>query len=731
MVDKKIKIKKIDISKQFATSKKLKAKPPLVKKERAKKIEPRKTKIEKPVFKKAEEKEIKPKKTELKKPEVKRNIVRKPEIKIESKKPEEKKQEIAKRADYSAKDIYVLKGLEPVRKRPAMYIGSTGLEGVHHLLTEVVGNSIDEAIMGYCKNIVVTLLPENRVEVKDNGRGIPVDIHPETKKSALETVVTQLHAGAKFGGKVYATTGGLHGVGISVVCALSKYMRAEVCQGGFLYSQEYSRGNVTTKLKKEGACQATGTTIIFEPDPQIFREIIWNPRKILNYLRQQAYLTRGIKIVFCDKRRENPRSYTFYFEGGIASYVRYLTQGRTPRHPHIFYGNGQINDIIVEGALVYTKEFESFEESFANNVFTFEGGTHLTGFRIALTRTLNDYARKEKMLKEKNEILAGKDVKEGLTGVVSVKVREPQFEGQTKKKLGNPEVRAAVAEVISEKFLDFLEQNPADARAIIENCLLAQKARNAAKNAREMIIKTGFSRNLVLPGTLADCSNRDPKNSELFIIEGSSAGGSAKQGRDRRFQAILPLRGKILNVEKARSDKILASKEIKSLIIAMGTAIDEDFNINRLRYHKIILMADADVDGLHIRTLLLTLFYRHFKPIIDNGYLYIAQPPLYRIKAGNEVRYFHTEEQKTKFLKELSTKKQTGIDIQRYKGLGEMNPEQLWETTMNPENRILLRVDVEDAEESDKVFDTLMGEEVLPRKKFIQAYASKVKNLDV
>jgi len=590
-------------------------------------------------------------------------------------------------------------------------------------------NSIDEAMMGHCNEIKVTLLPQNRVKVEDNGRGIPVEIHPQTKKSALETVMTYLHAGAKFGGKVYASTGGLHGVGVSAVCALSKYMRAEVCRDGNLYCQEYSRGKAKNKVKKIGSCEKSGTTVLSEPDPKIFKKIEWIPKKILNFLRQQAYLTRGVKITFLDKRNEFSKPYTFYFEGGLVSYIKHLTRGRPPRHPHIFYGIGEKNGILVEAVLSYTKEYESFEESFANNVFTSEGGTHLTGFRIALTRTLNDYAKKEGPLKKEEENLSGQDVREGLTGVIAVKVREPQFEGQTKKKLGNPEVRQVVSEVVSEKLLEFLEQNPRDARTIIEGCLLAQKARRAAKTARETILKKGILRGLALPGKLADCSSRKPEESELYLVEGESAGGSGRQARDRRFQAILPLKGKILNVEKARLDKILSSQEIKSLIVALGTAIAEDFDINKARYHRIIIMVDSDVDGQHLRTLLLTLFYRYFKPIIEKGYLYIAQPPLYKIQAGKEIKYAYSEDQKREVLD--SFKKSSGISIQRYKGLGEMNPEELWVTTMNPENRILLKVEIEDAKEADKIFDTLMGEEVLPRKKFIQVYARKVKNLDI
>jgi len=735
MKNKKIKIKKVDFGKELGASVKSKPKKKKEEKKLAKKSalkkKTEKKKVVKKVLKKTEKKE-KPKPKKIVKKKIEREKEKpipkiKKKIEPEITKPKSVKK---KKSDYTAKDIYVLRGLEPVRKRPGMYIGSTGVDGVHHLLKEIVGNSIDEAIMGYCNEISISLLPENRVEVTDNGRGIPVEIHPQTKKSALETVMTYLHAGGKFGGKVYASTGGLHGVGISVVCALSGYMKAEVCRDGNIFQQEYSRGKPISKLKNIGKCKKTGTAILFEPDPQVFKEILWIEKRILNYLRQQAYLTKGVKIIFSDKREKVPKSYTFYFEGGLTSYIRHLTRGRNPRHPHIFSAFGESGDIIVEAALIYTKEFESFEESFTNNVATPEGGMHLTGFRMALTRTLNDYAKREKLLKEKDDSLSGKDVREGLTSVVSVKIRDPQFEGQTKKKLGNPEARQAVAEVVSEKLLDYLERNPKDARAIIESCLLAQKARNAAKSARETIIRKGISRNLALPGKLADCSSRDPARSELFVLEGISAGGTAKQARDRRFQAILPLRGKILNVEKARLDRILSSKEVKALIIALGTAIADDFDAGKLRYHKIILMEDADVDGAHIRTLLLTLFYRYFKPLIEQGFLYVAQPPLFRIKIGKEIKYAYSEQEKDNILKELGKGKMPP-DIQRYKGLGEMNPEQLWDTTMNPENRILYKVTIEDAEEADRIFDVLMGEEVMPRKRFIQAYARKVKNLDI
>ena len=639
------------------------------------------------------------------------------------------KKKIKKSSDYTAKDIYVLEGLEPVRKRPGMYIGSTGSDGLHHLIWECVDNSLDEAIAGYCKNIEVILLPKNRVKVVDDGRGIPVDIHPQTKKSALETVMTTLHAGAKFGGKAYQVAGGLHGVGVSVVCALSSWMRVEVCREGYKYSQEYSKGKTKTKLKKEGKCKKTGTTIIFEPDKEIFKEIKFNLKKILNHLRQQAYLTKGVRIRVADKREKIEKSYNFYFEGGLLSYVKYLTRKRPALQKNIYYGREEKNEIIVEAALRYTDEYECYEESFANNIYTGEGGTHLTGFRSAITKTINEYARKNGFLKDGDENLSGDDVREGLTAVIAVKLKEPQFEGQTKAKLGNPEARTAVETMVSETFTDFLEKNPQDAKAIIEKCILSHKAKKAAKAARETVLRKSALEGLALPGKLADCVSRNPAESELYIVEGESAGGSSRQARDRRFQAILPLRGKILNVEKARLDKILGSKEIKSLIIALGTSIGEDFNIDKIRYHRIIIMCDSDSDGNHIKTLLLTLFYRYLKPIIERGYLYIAQAPLYKIQAGKEVKYAYNEREKEVILKSL--KKEKSITIQRYKGLGEMNPEELWETTMNPENRVLKKVTLEDAQETDRMFDTLMGGEVLPRKKFIETYAKQVKNLDI
>lgn len=635
------------------------------------------------------------------------------------------------KSSYGAKDIYVLEGLEPVRKRPGMYIGTTGPDGLHHLVWECVDNSIDEATAGYAKNISISLLPNNRVEVADDGRGIPVEKHPQTKKSTLETVMTVLHAGGKFGGEAYKVSGGLHGVGVSVVCALSKWMKAEVCRDGAKYAQEYARGKPQGAVKKIGVCRQTGTVVTFEADPEIFKEIIFDIKKILNHLRQQAYLTRAVRINIVDKRSPQTSVYSLYFEGGLKSYVKYLVSGQALTHSTIFSASGEKDGIAVDAAFQYTQEREAYEESFANNIYTAEGGTHITGFRSALTRSFNDYAKKNNFIKGDDEGLTGEDVREGITGVISVKLREPQFEGQTKAKLGTPEAKVAVESVVSDTLADYLERNPQDARAIIERCLLSAKARKAAKAARQTVLRKGILEGLALPGKLADCSSKKPEESELYIVEGESAGGSGRQARDRHFQAILPLRGKILNVEKARLDKMLDSKEIRALVIALGTAISDDFDLSKLRYHRIILMTDADVDGAHIRTLLLTLFYRYFPKIVESGYLYIAQPPLYKIQAGKRVEYAYSDEGKEQILKSIAKEIKINPSIQRYKGLGEMNPEQLWETTMDPENRVLLQVKIDDVKEADRTFDILMGDEVLPRKKFIQAHAKTVKNLDI
>jgi DNA gyrase subunit B len=635
-----------------------------------------------------------------------------------------------KSSSYSAKDIYVLEGLDPVRKRPGMYIGSTGPQGLHHLVYEVVDNSLDEALGGFCNKIEVFLLPNNQVKVTDNGRGIPVDIHAKTKKSALETIMTTLHAGGKFGGDAYKISGGLHGVGVSVVCALSKLMRAEVCREGKKYSQEYKQGRPTTSVKKTGDCKQTGTTIIFEPDPEIFKEIVYDRKKLIAHFRQQAYLTKGIRIDFYDERNKDDLfEYHFYFEGGIVSYLKYMNKGAKVVHPNPFYGSGEKEGVSVEASFQYSDDYEITEESFTNNIFTVEGGMHLTGFRAALTRLINDYARKGGFLKESEPNLTGDDIREGLTAVISVKIREPQFEGQTKSKLGNPEARTSTEAVVGEALQDYLERYPQDSKIIIEKAVLSYKARKAAKAAKETVLRKGVLDGMSLPGKLSDCTSRTPEESEIYIVEGESAGGSSRQARDRKFQAILPLKGKILNIERVRLDKMLSSEEVKNLIIALGTAIADDFDIEKLRYHRIIIMCDADSDGNHIKTLLMTLFFRHFRPVIERGYLYLAQPPLYKIQMGKDAKYAYSDDDKEFILKGL--KGETKFSIQRYKGLGEMNPEQLWETTMDPEKRVLLRVTIEDAIEADRTFDMLMGKEVAPRKRFIQTSAKSVRNLDI
>ncbi|MCL5733123.1 MAG: DNA topoisomerase (ATP-hydrolyzing) subunit B [Patescibacteria group bacterium] len=667
------------------------------------------------------------------------------------------KENLKNDGSYTAKDIYVLEGLEPVRKRPGMYIGTTSSEGLHHLIWEVVDNSIDEAMAGYAKHITVELFPGNKVKVSDDGRGIPVETHAQTKKSALETVMTTLHAGGKFGGKSYKVSGGLHGVGVSVVNALSEDMQVNVCRDGNLYFQEYKRGKPTAKVKKIGKCDHSGTSVEFLADPEIFSKIEFDAKKIINRLRQQAYLTKGIRISFFDWREE-PYLYGFMFSGGLLSFVKYLARDEKPLQEEIFYVSKEAEKVSVEAAFVYVDKAETEEQSFANTIFTPDGGMHLTGFRSALTRSLNNYARREGYIKEKEENLTSDDVREGLIAIVSVKLPEPQFEGQTKSRLGSPEARTAVESVINESLQEFLEKHPAEARRIIEKVLLAAKARKAARAARETVLRKGILEGLTLPGKLADCSSRNPEDSELFIVEGDSAGGSAKTGRDRRFQAILPLRGKILNVEKARLDKMLANNEIRSLVVAIGTAISESFNIENARYHKIIIMTDADVDGEHIRTLLLTLFYRYFNPLIEAGYIYVSQPPLYRVQSGKDWRYAYSEQEREKIISEFQKIKSAkltakeakkgeavveiqegieeessikGISIQRYKGLGEMNPSQLWETTMDPAARILNQVTIGDAVAADHLFDILMGEEVEPRKAFIQTHALKVQNLDI
>lgn len=663
------------------------------------------------------------------------------------------------KVQYGAKEITVLEGLEPVRKRPGMYIGSTGAKGLHHLIWEVMDNSIDEAMAGEASKITLRLHPDSSVSVEDDGRGIPVEEHPQHKKSALELVMTKLHAGGKFGGGGYKVSGGLHGVGVSVVNALSTKMRAEVRREGHLWVQEYQHGVPQSDVKKKKKAKGTGTKITFHPDADIFETTKFKIETIVDHLRKQAYLTKGIHLVIIDEREpENIKPYGFYFEGGVASYVRHINRAKETKHDNTFYVNktDEEEDIDVEIAFQYTEDYHENIFCFANNITNPDGGTHLSGFKAALTREVNNYARDKELLKEKDDNFTGDDVREGITAVLSVKLKDPQFEGQTKTKLGNPEARSAVESIFGEAIRIYLEEHPRDAKKIIEKCVLAAQARRAARAARDTVLRKGVLEGLALPGKLADCSSRTPENSELFIVEGDSAGGSAKQGRDRETQAILPLRGKILNVERARLDKILSNKELKSLVIALGTNIGDLFDIESLRYDRVVIMTDADVDGAHIRTLLLTLFFRHFPELIKLGHVYIAQPPLYRVKIGRKSRYAYSDTEKNEVIAEMIKAKKsdkadvedikeeiegerTGsvkvegvkINLQRYKGLGEMNPEQLWDTTMDPEQRKLVRVTIEDAEQADETFDTLMGKDVAPRKRFIQTHAKNVENLDI
>ncbi len=640
----------------------------------------------------------------------------------------DKEKDKKKKADsYGADQIQVLEGLEAVRKRPGMYIGTTDVAGLHHLIWEIVDNAIDEAMAGHCENIIVSLNKDGSCSVHDDGRGIPVDKQKQTGLSALETVLTVLHAGGKFGEEGgYKVSGGLHGVGVSVVNALSDLLVAEVHRNGKIYTQKYSQGEPLSGLEETGKSDVTGTKITFTPDKGMFETVEFDYETVKSRLRQQAYLTKGVKIKIIDERFD--KKYKFYFEGGIKSYVQHINKNKESIGS-VIYIDKEVPEGNVEISLQYTESYQEHMFTFANNIHTTEGGMHLTGFRTALTRTINSYARKKGILKEKDNNLTAEDVREGLTAVISVKLTDPQFEGQTKSKLGNAEMRTAVENVFGELFYEFLEENPGDGQTIIAKCSLAARARIAAKAARETVIRKGALEGMTLPGKLADCSSKDPSKCELYIVEGDSAGGSAKQGRDRMFQAILPLRGKILNVEQARMDRILANNEIKSTIIALGVGFGETFDIERLRYHRIVIMTDADVDGAHIRTLLLTLFYRHFKPLVELGHIYSAQPPLYKLSQGKKSVYCYTEDEKEAALKEF--KGESKVGIQRYKGLGEMNPDQLWNTTMDPEKRTLLKVTIDDAEAADAIFDTLMGAEVLPRKKFIQTHAKNVKNLDI
>jgi DNA gyrase subunit B len=629
--------------------------------------------------------------------------------------------------NYRAEDIQVLEGRQAVRRRPGMYIGSTDQRGLHHLVYEITYNCIDEAMAGCCDNVWVTLCPDNSIRVEDNGRGIPVDIHPSTKITALETVMTILHAGAKFGGHTYQVSGGLHGVGASVVNALSSWLKVDVKRDGKQYHQEYKLGIPTGAVEAVGPASDTGTTVTFLPDAQIFGEAKCEFNTISEHLRELAYLNKGLEISVKDERTGQEK--TYYFEGGITGFVRQLNRNRVVRHRRPIYIAKAANGTMVEAALQYNDGFSESSFSFANCVNTVDGGSHLTGFRSALTRVLNDYARKNKLIKDDEPNLIGEDVREGLTAVISVKLAEPQFEGQTKGKLGNPEVKSHVESAVGEGLSLYFEEHPDDARRIVEKCLLAAKGREAARKARDLIVKRGSLETATLPGKLADCSERDPSHSELYLVEGPSAGGSAKEGRNRRFQAILPLRGKILNVEKASPDKMLSHEEIRAIITALGTSIDDEFDLSKLRYHRVILMTDADVDGSHIRTLLLTFFFRHMAELISNQHLYIAQPPLYRIRAAKHQQWVYSEAEKEAVLEQL--KESRKVEVQRYKGLGEMSAEQLWETTMNPATRTLLEVTVEDAAKADRIFHVLMGDEVPPRKAFIQAHAKSVKNLDI
>jgi DNA gyrase subunit B len=638
------------------------------------------------------------------------------------------KNNLNKSKDYTAADIQVLGGREAVRRRPGMYIGSTDQRGMHHLVYEIVHNSVDEAMAGFCNKIKITIDKNNVVTVEDNGRGIPVDIHPATKVSALETVLTVLHAGAKFGGKTYQVSGGLHGVGSSVVNALSERMEVWVRLNGKKYYQEYKKGIPQKRVEEIGEAEGTGTTISFVADMEIFTESGYDFDTLNDRFREIAYLNKGLEISFYDEKSD--REQTFYFEGGIIGFVRHLNRNRPVLHKLPIYIQKQENSTVVEAAIQYNDGYTDNTLSFANCVNTMDGGTHLTGFRSALTRVLNDYAHKSKILKDGDPNLVGEDAREGLTAVISVKLAEPQFEGQTKGKLGNIEIKNITESFVAEGLSLYLEEHPDDAKKIIEKCITSAKAREAARKARDLVIRKNSLESGTLPGKLADCSEKDPSLCELFLVEGQSAGGSAKEGRNRRFQAILPLRGKILNVEKASMERILSSEEIRNMITVLGSGIDDSMDLARLRYHRVVLMADADVDGAHIRTLLLTFFFRHMRELIDMGHLYIAQPPLYKIKSGKNEQWVYTDQDKDLILEKLKADSKKS-EVQRYKGLGEMSAEQLWDTTMNPETRTMLRVNIEDAAKSDEVFNMLMGGEVPPRKAFIQAHAKSVKNLDI
>ena len=629
---------------------------------------------------------------------------------------------------YDEHQIQVLEGLEAVRKRPGMYIGSTGKKGLHHLVFEVVDNSVDEASAGFCREIKVIIKKGNYITVIDDGRGIPVKIHPKMNLPAVEVVLTLLHAGGKFGGEGYKVSGGLHGVGLSVVNALSEWLEVEIKRDGGIYSQRYERGKPVTQLKKIGSSQESGTQISFSADSEIFEEIRFDFEYLTQRLRELAFLNKGLNIILRDERKEEIREEAFCYEGGIKSFISYLNRTKDVVHKDPIYFNRTLRDCELELAIQYHTGYNELIYSFANNIHTYEGGSHEFGFKSSLTRLINDYARKYNLLKEAESNLSGEDIREGIAAVISVKIRDPQFEGQTKTKLGNPEVRGIVDSLIYQEMGHYLDENPNVAKKIVEKSLHAYRAREAAKKARELTRRKNALEITNLPGKLADCSSRDPSISEIYLVEGDSAGGSAKQGRDRRFQAILPLRGKILNVEKARLDKILSNNEIRTIITALGTGIGEDFDLKKARYHKIIIMTDADVDGSHIRILLLTFFYRYMPSLIEAGYIYIAQPPLFKVKKGKEEQYFYSDHQLDSFYKKVG---RNGYSLQRYKGLGEMNPTQLWETTMNPESRTILQVNLLDAIKADTIFSTLMGDKVEPRRQFIEDHAHDVRNLDI
>ena len=633
--------------------------------------------------------------------------------------------------EYGADQIQILEGLEAVRKRPGMYIGSTSIRGLHHLVYEIVDNSVDEALAGYCTEINVSIEKDNSITVIDNGRGIPVGINHKANKPAVEVVFTVLHAGGKFGGGGYKVSGGLHGVGASVVNALSEWLEVRIHKDGKLYQQRYERGKVMYPLKEIGTTDHNGTEVRFLPDKEIFEETEFDYNTLRQRLREMAFLTKGIKIVLRDNRLEEPKIRTFHYEGGIKEYVEYLNKSKENLYNDIIYCEGQRGDVYVEVALQHNDSYQESTDSFVNNITTPEGGTHLTGFRNAITKTFNDYARSMKLLKDSDPNLSGEDLREGLTAIISIKISEPQFEGQTKQKLGNSEARGAVESVVSEQLTYFLEQNPSIAKIICDKAVLAQRARDAARKARDLTRRKTALDSTTLPGKLADCSDKDPKNCEIYIVEGDSAGGSAKTARNRATQAILPLRGKILNVEKARLDRILGNAEIKAMITAFGTGIDEDFDISKLRYDKIVIMTDADVDGAHIATLMLTFLYRFMPELIRQGHVYLAKPPLYKIEKNKMVRYAYDDKELDEILTEIG--RDSNNKIQRYKGLGEMDAEQLWDTTMDPEKRILLRVTIEEGTESeiDVVFNTLMGDKVEPRREFIEENAQYVTNLDI